>query len=1503
MASYLDRYVQNVNSKSDLQLSSSKPSSPSKINLTPTKRLGSPLKSSPALNNISLNRENSKTNENIYTQSPSRSPLTKSSNLRSPQKIDLSQYSNEDLKYYEFLCRVGEVKRWIEKLIHEELPSEFELSVGDGLRNGVYLAKVTQRINPDLAPNIFPAGDKLQFKHTQNINAFFSLVEHVGVPDSFRFELQDLYNKKNMPQVFETLHILVTIINKKWPGTTPILSNLSGELSFESNDLKRCRKAWPKIRDFKSLGAILPSSPIATNNSPSIHRNGLINDFDNFERTKIVSPQQELLTPKKTFLEPAFTPKAMAPTKLEFKAEELTTPVTLPKTPKLEPQPSLTYKPSSYLPSPTFINHDPSLINNTPRLDYSPIKSSSLSYYSPTISKYLAYDTEFYKRRSQARTEDIEYYKSFNYSPSRYSPVRREKMTEDQYLEQVVGVQSHCRGVNTRFAMYLQNRLLNLFEHEVVHLQALCKGSALRTLMKDDIEAAVKPVDDDVPILPVLQAFLKGPIIRYRLDRLRILALRQEETASLLQARIKGKQKRLKKYQEMADIVASDGPLKLLQSSIRGRLVRRIFKVHVSNESLITLQARLRAVLSTTKIEKVVRSFNLSNIEPVIFLQSFVRSQLIRKSVSQKVSPLSKHGQEIQKMSAFLSGRRARQKMKELQFGNNASLASINVLQGAVRGILVRYTLDLVDDIIEFNNINLFQGCLRGKIIRSSLHGRSQHFIRNERSVVRVQSWIRMFLIKSAYVRLMEYPNPTLWAVRKFTHLLNGSGTIEDTQDKLESCQAALDAENIKKDGLEKDIRKKINTLKVLEDFGLTDGSTESLQHIHIPEARYPCMEKLFYLLQVNPLYWKTMFVHHQSFVEKNVYLSFTTVNQRMGSREKMYFIRFVNEMLLHSIIESNSFDSFLNDHTMFWERLLKDFLQREYSELFNLFRPVLEFLTASTTDFENDPTVIYKQIHGSAVPKSISPIADEQVKNKFIENLRTLWHAVEMVAEIFTRKPQDVPIEIKYICTKIFGYAADKNADDFGSLKAIAKILVGIFVNEYLMNWELYGFETADLKLLNTRVQTLAVSLSTIFEFNNFSGYYEPLNQYSEEIRPHIRGILLNFLLEPDYEQEGDRLIYLDMVSEVPKLEILTEKAHKILQVFKENMYYYSDKDLIRDILKDSGDELNMHKNGRLFLELNPTAYRFLVIDDKMRKLYDQTKRAFVYMTQIEEVDSSLYDLLVSSILPKDEPTFKQFLEDNKAVLKDPMVELLKPLTYFTLKSSTLKKVHELESAGIIRTSDNKLQNMLNDIANTIKNPGYAINYVIQELDVTQNTLEDVCNLNQTLSADLEHLKTSIEQLIRKCQRSKSFAPVSKGTLGNLKSAVKMVHHREGIELQGLKYKWSTRQLYEKGVIISIAGEKLAEQTVKVFGSSGPKFPDIVFRISTSDGAKFGIQLVDKRKGPEKKHVESVDSFTFTDLLNTQVGTKKNKWTLLNSKVVFNTSKLLTLVITTFYK
>ena len=76
----------------------------------------------------------------------------------------------------------------MEYCLKDELPPSIELE--EGLRNGVYLGKLAHFFAPETIPlrKIYDKDMKkyeqrgLHFKHTDNINHFFSAMQKVGLP-------------------------------------------------------------------------------------------------------------------------------------------------------------------------------------------------------------------------------------------------------------------------------------------------------------------------------------------------------------------------------------------------------------------------------------------------------------------------------------------------------------------------------------------------------------------------------------------------------------------------------------------------------------------------------------------------------------------------------------------------------------------------------------------------------------------------------------------------------------------------------------------------------------------------------------------------------------------------------------------------------------------------------------------------------------------------------------------------------------------------------------------------------------------------------------------------------------------------------------------------------------------------------------------------------------------------------------------------------------------------
>jgi len=197
------------------------------------------------------------------------------------------------LQAYEYLCHIGEAKEWIEDIINKPIPPIVQLE--EALRNGVTLAEIVQAFHPDQTLKIF-RHPKLQYKHSDNIVLFFRFLEDVGLPDLFRFELIDLYEKKNIPKVIYCIHALSWLLFRK--GMVDFrIGNLVGQLEFDHHELEQTQKGLDKagvsMPSFSGMGASFGAEPEPETEEERIDRElheheAMIHDFQNQVRGALV---------------------------------------------------------------------------------------------------------------------------------------------------------------------------------------------------------------------------------------------------------------------------------------------------------------------------------------------------------------------------------------------------------------------------------------------------------------------------------------------------------------------------------------------------------------------------------------------------------------------------------------------------------------------------------------------------------------------------------------------------------------------------------------------------------------------------------------------------------------------------------------------------------------------------------------------------------------------------------------------------------------------------------------------------------------------------------------------------------------------------------------------------------------------------------------------------------------------------------------------------------------
>ncbi|TPX34547.1 hypothetical protein SmJEL517_g02831 [Synchytrium microbalum] len=162
------------------------------------------------------------------TDAHGRFKLVKNANSPTARNAEWMDREREKLQAYEYLCRIGEAKDWIEACTHDSIGDIEHLE--EELRNGIALARLAKTFAPDVVKKIFEDTRKLQFRHSDNINYLYAAMRKVGLPEVFFFELTDLYEKKNIPKVIYCIHALAHLLYKQ--GLAPSIKDLVGKLQF-----------------------------------------------------------------------------------------------------------------------------------------------------------------------------------------------------------------------------------------------------------------------------------------------------------------------------------------------------------------------------------------------------------------------------------------------------------------------------------------------------------------------------------------------------------------------------------------------------------------------------------------------------------------------------------------------------------------------------------------------------------------------------------------------------------------------------------------------------------------------------------------------------------------------------------------------------------------------------------------------------------------------------------------------------------------------------------------------------------------------------------------------------------------------------------------------------------------------------------------------------------------------------------------------------------------------
>ncbi|KAJ5986220.1 hypothetical protein N7451_010585, partial [Penicillium sp. IBT 35674x] len=723
------------------------------------------------------------------------------------------------LQAYEYLCHIGEAKEWIEEVMKKEIPPIVQLE--EALRDGVTLAEVVQAMYPDRTLRIF-RNPKLQYRHSDNIALFFRFLDDIELPELFRFELIDLYEKKNLPKVIHCIHALSWLLFKN--GMLDFrMGNLVGQLEFEHHELEKTQKGLDKagvsMPSFAGMAANFGAEPEPEPEpveseeeriDRELHENEpAVVDFQSqirgaMMRLKLGNTMNDLWDFEPLLIELQSRirgdwARQISQYRLEMRQfavqlQAVSRGFIVRHRQKGDVQ-SRKAQECDILELQNLIRASKAraqtnLLQTRMRKEESGIKSFQAAIRGALQRKIVAdqyNDTRYVENDVTALQAAIR-------------GALQRKIVADQYDEtrsaenNVIALQAAIRGALQRKIFADQYADTRSADNDVTALQAVIRGSLQRKQMSvqsQQIEETSSPVKS-------LQAVIRGTLARQHVAQVKASLHNESAAVTVLQAGARALASR-KRHLELLDALSkSESECIEFQALIRGATVRQ------SNQDLRSELAQhsssvtaLQGILRANALRAFLQSQHdqLMNSESTVLdVQSMARGLIQRKHRDDERKALEEHENAIVELQALSRAALERIRVGDILNNLEDNEEEVVELQALTRAMIVRLQVGemLADLEDEEHVITDLQAHIRGIIVRNRFEERRRHYNQNMERVIKAQSVIRGRIQGRAYKSLTSGKNPPVGTVKGFVHLLNDSDFDFDEEIEFERLRKVV---------------------------------------------------------------------------------------------------------------------------------------------------------------------------------------------------------------------------------------------------------------------------------------------------------------------------------------------------------------------------------------------------------------------------------------------------------------------------------------------------------------------------------------------------------------------------------------------------------------------------------------------------------------------------------------------------------------------------------------
>ncbi|KAF3387216.1 Ras GTPase-activating-like protein rng2 [Penicillium rolfsii] len=1368
----------------------------------------------------------------------------------SPEKPKVSSWAagnwmdrqRQFLQAYEYLCHIGEAKEWIESVIQKEIPPIVGLE--EALRDGVTLAEVVQAMYPDRVLRIFRHA-KLQYRHSDNIALFFRFLDDVELPELFRFELIDLYEKKNIPKVIHCIHALSWLLFKN--GMLDFrMGNLVGQLEFEHHELEQTQKGLDKagvsMPSFAGMAANFGAEP-----EPEPEPEPVESEEERIDR--------ELLESEASIIDfQAQIKGAMLRLKLGTMMNDLW-------------------------------DFEPLLIELQSRLrgDW----ARQISQYRLSMRQFAvqlqAICRGFIVRRRQngekewreAQETDVLQLQSL----IRASKVRAEaRYLETRARKEESGIkqfQAAIRGALQRKNISDQFEQTRYAEHDVTTLQAVIRGALKRQQMSvqsREVEQASSPVRS-------LQAVIRGNLARQQMSQVKTSLQNETPAITFIQSTVRALGSKKRHVQLLEALSKTETECTALQAMVRGAAVRQ------SNSALRSELAEHKSTVTSLQgilRGKATRKFlndqqaSLKQEEHIILdLQSKVRGVLQRKDLAAERKELKKNEHLIVYLQSL-----ARAALLRIEVGGILTRLEdceeeIIQLQALSRALLVRVHVGqaLADLEDEEDVIIDLQARIRGSLIRNRFEERRRHYIENMEKVIKAQSVIRGRIQGQAYKSLTSGKNPPVGTVKGFVHLLNDSDFDFDEEIEFERLRKVV-VQQVRQNELAEQyisqldikiallVKNKITLDEVVKHqkhFGghignlLSNTDISSKDPYDLKALNKTSRKKLdqyqvfFFLLQTQSQYLARLFRRLRELntsdkeYERIRHLMMGLFGYSQKRREEYYLVKLLARSVKEDIETFTALPEYLRSHA-FWNKLFGSYAKspRDRKFMRDVWGTVVKesVIDNPELDLESDPIQIYRSSINNEelrtgqrsrrrpdLPRE-EAIRDPETRETFIQHLQDLRDIADQFFAAFEDFLYRMPFGTRYLAQQMYEnlLARFPNEDPGLVLQTVGHWVWKNYFQPALLEPEKYG--VVDRGLTQEQKRNLGEIAKVVAQvasgrlFGAENVYLQPLNSYIGESIQRLGQIWGQMISVQDAEAYFDIDEFNDLYAKAkPTLYIKMSDIFSIHQLVAseiEFMCLHPDdflKQLVRDLgnVKTNENELMGVSSTEINLTLVPKLAQTEDPEADIKALFMETKRCILYIIRVQ-TGANLMDIMLKPPNEEDQQRWHTLVREELsssssrrgAYSEASSLIDIGSLDYLELKGIALENILRLEQAGKI-SRHNHYQDLLNAIASDIRTKHRRRIQRERELEGARMTSARLSEQAVYLDQQLKTYNDYIEQAMITLQNKK-------GKKRFLMPFTKQWDHQRELQKTGKvfkfgSFKYSARTLADRGVLVAWKG------------------------------------------------------------------------------------------------